>query len=236
MTTSTKKPRQKGPQKGARPAVSRRKPPPRRSKFVDPKKRNRTPLFIVLGTAVLVIVAIAMTRNTTTTASGVEETRPVTVTGDALPAFEEGPDQAIGAKTPEISGSSFDGDPLTIPADGAPKVVIFLAHWCPHCQVEVPMITENLPNVELPDDVDLLSVSTAVDKGQPNYPPSRWLSDEGWPLPVIADDAAGTAGAAYGVTSYPYFVFADAKGRVVERYAGEMPFEDFAERVRSLVE
>ena len=174
-----------------------------------------------------------MTRGSSTATQdpGIEENRPVTVTGDALPRFGEGTDDAVGMKAPELEGSTFEGAPLSIADDGRPKVVIFLAHWCPHCQVEVPMLMEHLPSSTLPGDVDLYSVSTGVDPGQPNYPPSAWLEREGWTIETLADDDRGSSASAFGLSSYPYFVFLDAKGRVVERFAGELTFEDFLAKV-----
>ena len=32
----------------------------------------------------------------------------------------------------------FDGAPLTIAPTGKPMLVVFLAHWCPHCNAEIP--------------------------------------------------------------------------------------------------
>ena len=38
---------------------------------------------------------------------------------------------------------SFDGTPVEIAPDGKAKLVVFLAHWCPHCRAEVQ--TPNWP-------------------------------------------------------------------------------------------
>ena len=44
-------------------------------------------------------------------------------------------------RRPRWTGQSFDGTPLAInPGDGKPKLVVFVAHWCPHCQAEVPRV------------------------------------------------------------------------------------------------
>jgi hypothetical protein len=65
-----------------------------------------------------------------TTVVTIEQTRPVTVTGTALPLFpEEGADPAVGMAMPELEGASFDGTPVTIGNDGRPKVLLILAHW-----------------------------------------------------------------------------------------------------------
>ena len=59
----------------------------------------------------------------------------------------------------------------------------FVAHWCPHCQAEVPRIVALAEQGRLPEGVDVAAVSTAVDATAPNYPPSAWLDRVGWPFP-----------------------------------------------------
>jgi hypothetical protein len=54
-----------------------------------------------------------------------------------------------------------------------------------------------------------------------NYPPSTWLKDARWPVTTMADDVNSSAGKAFGLTRYPYFVFVDAAGTVRSRVAGE---------------
>lgn len=98
----------------------------------------------------------------------------------------------------------------------------FVAHWCSHCRAEVPRIVGLAEQGELPTGVAISAVSTAVDAGAPNYPPSAWLKDERWPFPVLADDAAGAAAAAYGVEGFPFLVLLDADGNVAGRISGEI--------------
>ena len=66
----------------------------------------------------------------------------------------------------------------------------------------------------IPEDLQVVGVSTAVAPDAPNYPPGEWLADMGWTWPVIADDDELTAADAYGVTGFPYIVFIDADGNV----------------------
>ena len=64
------------------------------------------------------------------TESGLQETAPVTITGDPLPLLPEtGADPAQGMTMPEVDGQSFDGTPVAIANDGQPKILLFLAHW-----------------------------------------------------------------------------------------------------------
>ncbi|HLB39305.1 MAG TPA: redoxin family protein [Actinomycetota bacterium] len=156
---------------------------------------------------------------------GAAETRPVAIAGDPLTALPtSGTDPAIGMPAPTITGESFDGSPVTIDpgSTGEPMAIWFVAHWCEHCRAEVPRIVSVQGQGLLPAGVDVYAVSTGVNASAPNYPPSAWLSTEGWPFPVLADDADGTAGQAYGLGSFPYLVLIDAEGNVVARHSGEL--------------
>jgi hypothetical protein len=91
----------------------------------------------------------------------------------------------------------------------------------------VPFLVDHLAGSPMPDDVELVTVSTAVDEKAPNYPPQDWLETEGWTAPVLADDEDRSAANAYGLTAFPYFVAVDAGGRVVARTSGELTGEQF---------
>lgn len=150
------------------------------------------------------------------------EVAPVKVTGTPLVAFpSSGTDKAIGTLVPTLTGQSlFDGAGMTIAPTGKPQVIVYLAHWCPHCRAEVPRIVALAKAGKL-DGVDISTVAAAGRKELPNYPPSAWLEDESWPYPTMVDSASSTAAAAYGLTGYPYFLLVDAQGKVVARSEGE---------------
>lgn len=156
-------------------------------------------------------------------------TAAVTITGTPLVAARDGgTDPAAGKAFPELSGlSTFDGSALSIAKDGRPKVIIFIAHWCPHCQREVPVIVDWLAANGTPTDVDLYAVSTGVAADRGNFPPAAWLIKENWPVPTLADDEKGSAFAAAGLTSFPSFVAVDAAGNVVLRTSGELSTSQF---------
>jgi len=149
----------------------------------------------------------------------------VTVTGQSLPALPESSDPAVGLPAPTLEGRDFEARPVRIEDDGRPKAIIFLAHWCPHCQREVPLVQDWLDQEGMPAGVDVYSVTTAIDPAQPNYPPDEWLRREGWTPPVLVDDEKGSAANAYGLTGFPFFVFIDAEGNVASRFAGELTIE-----------
>jgi cytochrome c biogenesis protein CcmG/thiol:disulfide interchange protein DsbE len=206
-----------------------------------PAPPNRRPVVIIAAIAAVVVAALIAALvvgggdddgdgDTTTGGSGAEgdagaslDDAAVTVTGDDLPALPEdgGDDPAIGTAMPTLSGTALDGTSLTIPTTGRPTLIVFLAHWCPHCQAEVPVVQDWVDGGGLPAGVDLVSVSTAIDPRRPNYPPGEWLEREGWTAPVLVDGQDQAAFAA-GLTAFPFFVAVDAEGNVVARESGEL--------------
>jgi thiol-disulfide isomerase/thioredoxin len=175
--------------------------------------------------AALAVVAVLATRSGDGDGAdaNLAQSRPVQVTGAPLPADTDAAnDPAVGMAAPELRGASFDGSPVAITDDGKAKLVVFVAHWCPHCQREVPVLVQWLKDGRLPPSVSLSVVSTAVDRARPNWPPSTWLREEGLTAPVLADDAEGSAASAYGLSAFPFFTAVDAAGRVVARDSGEL--------------
>ena len=155
------------------------------------------------------------------------ETQPVTVVGAPLPAPpESGADTAIGVTAPTLQGFRFDGSPIEIAPDGRAKMVVFLAHWCPHCNSEIPVLQSWAANGGVPSDLDIIGVSTAVNAQRDNYPPSKWLVDKAWEWPVMADSANSDAAIAFGVGGFPMFVIVGADGTVKVRASGELPEAD----------
>lgn len=179
------------------------------------------PVVVAIVVVVLGIVAIVVSTGGGDDAEG--QNQPVEVSGAALAPFAGGAsDPAVGAEAPELRGASFDGSTVEITADGTPKLLVFVAHWCPHCNEEVPVIVDWLGGETSKDGVDVYAVSTDVNEAAPNFPPSEWLAEEDWPAPVLADDEDSSAGAAYGLRGFPYFVLLDGEHRVVTRGTGEL--------------
>jgi cytochrome c biogenesis protein CcmG, thiol:disulfide interchange protein DsbE len=151
----------------------------------------------------------------------------VQVEGAPLVQAAGGVDAAVGQPIPTVEGETFDGSAVRIGADGQPKVVLFLAHWCPHCQAEVPRLQTWLNDNGMPTDVEVVSVATSTTSTRANYPPGAWLRREGWSVPTLVDDEEATAAAAFGLTGFPFFVAVDAEGNVVSRASGELSIEQW---------
>ena len=212
------------PRKGKGSARTDRAKRPQRKRFPV------LPLALAL-VAALAIVAIAVNRggsddgddNGGSGSAQIEQNREVQLSGIALADFTKTEnDPAVGAAAPVVKGQTFDGKSMTIGGAGEPQLVFFLAHWCPHCQKEVPVVTKWLEESGEPDGIALKAVSTGVDRARPNYPPSDWLEEERWPIDTLADDQSVSTGQAYGLTGYPFFVAIDAEGKVAARASGEL--------------
>ena len=229
-------------------------PPPAEGELVSPQSRRpaKKPAststswpWWVVGAALVIagVVAVALSAGGSSSSSsgsggatfnGLTEIGPhVTVTGTRLPMLNDPTnDPAIGKTAPTLTGVAFKGTPVTIGPTGQAHVVIFVAHWCPHCQAEVPRIVALANAGQIP--VPIVTVATGTDPSAPNYPPSSWLAREGWPYPVMVDTKTETAATAYGLPGYPFLVFVNAQGQVVGRLSGEIAPSDLTKLFTAL--
>ena len=210
-----------------------KKPPPRPPR--QPSRRSGSGVYVALVVAavvaVIAIVAVVVTRSGGSDNSGAgPQTYPVQVTGTALPTMPNPPDAdpGIGKAAPTLTGQSlFDGSPMTItPGGGTPQLLVFVAHWCPHCQREVPLLVQWMASGQKPADLGVVAVSTGNNLSDENSPASAWLQREKWPTPVMADSGDNTAADAYGLPGYPYLVVVGADGTVKARTSGEMTTDE----------
>lgn len=164
---------------------------------------------------------------TTSTAAG--EYQPVTVEGATLATLEDStPDPVIGTSAPILRGFNFRHEAVNVEpgASNAPTMLVFLAHWCPHCNREVPRLLKWKSDGLVPENLRVVGVATGSRNDQPNWPPSQWLSDFKWPWEVMADSQNQDAAVAYGLSGYPFMVLIDANGKVAYRMSGEVEVED----------
>lgn len=155
----------------------------------------------------------------------------VEVHGEPLPTFadDSGGDPAVGMTAPALAGSGVDGESLEVdPADGTPRVLLFVAHWCDVCADEIPALQQARDDGDLRDDVELVAVSTGVRPERANFPPGEWLADAGWTAPTLVDNEERHAAGAYGLAGYPYWVFTQGDGTVVGRLGGALDIDDLA--------
>ncbi|MCH7788166.1 MAG: TlpA family protein disulfide reductase [Acidobacteria bacterium] len=160
------------------------------------------------------------------------EVGPVAVIGDPLPTFDsdDSVDAAVGSPSPGIEATTFSGEAVTVdPADGTGRMIGFFAHWCPHCQREVPTVVDWIDAGRLADGVEVVAVSTSVDSGAPNYPPSEWFAREGFEELTLLDDEVSSLAEGFGLSGFPYWVIIDTEGTVVKRTSGEQTPEQLDE-------
>jgi cytochrome c biogenesis protein CcmG/thiol:disulfide interchange protein DsbE len=182
--------------------------------------------------AVLAVVAVVFAGNTEV---GSEYGEPQ-VQGQ-LPLMP--PDAAVdtsatGEPAPIVIGADFDGNEVRIENDGRAKAVVLLAHWCPHCQNEVPEVQAWLDSGGGVGGVDLYSVATSMNSSRDNYPSSEWLEREGWTVPVVVDDQENSVYMAYGAGGFPFWVFLNSDGTVAARAAGRLGIEQLEQFMNGL--
>ena len=167
-------------------------------------------------------------------ADGRPYSQPVVIAGEPLAAYNKDAafDDAVGTPAPTLSGKNFAGEDIVIdPAANGPYMIVFLAHWCPHCNAEVPRLLDWKNAGLVPAELNIVGVGTAVAPGEANFPPAQWFSNKGWSWPVIVDEykgpgAAGTAATAFGASGWPYFVIIGADGLVKVRKSGEIEISE----------
>ncbi|MCP3938492.1 MAG: TlpA family protein disulfide reductase [Actinomycetia bacterium] len=187
---------------------------------------SRGTLMILGGlVAVLVvggIIALVAAGRGGDDAPSLADIEPPAVSGRALSDFAPGTDDpAIGLEMPFVEGVDFSGAVQKLEPTGKPQGIVFLAHWCPHCQNEVPVVQDWLDDGGLPEGAELRSVASGIDPSRANYPPDAWLDHEGW-TPSIVVDITGQVSTAYGLNAYPYWVFVDGDGKIVRRSSGSI--------------
>jgi len=149
----------------------------------------------------------------------------VTVEGENLPFFDSSAaDPAVGLNAPTVTGEDFDGNEITIGPSDSAKIIVMLAHWCPHCQAEVPVIQDWVESGGLPEGVELYGMTVLTNRLRDGstWPPNEWLEDEGWTVPTIKDDEGGSLVSAYGLTSTPTYVVLGPDNENLGRLAGEI--------------
>ena len=194
--------------------------------FRERKQLNKN--FIIAGVAVLV-VGLAVAIGVSLVDEPLDGNLPegeTTVIGQILPEYAgENDDNIIqGQEAPTFSGPNENSEIVTIEKNGNAKALLFLAHWCGYCQKEVPIVQEYIDLIGIPEGVEIIAIATSIDRSRDNYPPHDWLESEGW-SEVQIYDIDREIGTAYGIKSFPYWVFLDKDLKVVARRAGNLPID-----------
>jgi hypothetical protein len=149
------------------------------------------------------------------------------ITGEALPLWTSSDDPAVGLLAPTVDGADYTGQRVLIDSSGGSSLLLFAAHWCPHCNVEVSQMIGWLADGTIPASLSVVLISTAEATSGANYPADSWLETVGWTGSVLRDThavegAAGEVATAFGAPAWPFIVLVGEDGRVIARHVGEL--------------
>lgn len=214
------------------PAGDPAQPPRRRSaaRFVFPAVVAVVVIAAIAATLVFVLsrsdddTAAATTEPTTTRPRTTTTTRPGT-TGTGGGDLSVSGTATPGEAAPQLSGTDMiTGQPVSLAAmRDRPTLVVFWAHWCPHCQKEMPVV-EQVANQQA-GSFNVLTVATAI-KAQPAQEqyssPERFIETTSLTMPTLRD-GTNSASNAYGIEGFPSFYMVDTNGNLVGSASGELP-------------
>jgi len=193
-------------------------------------QEQRRRLAIVLGglalVAVVVLAVMALSSRSEEEGAGPSTTTQVTAGGG--PRTEP---LAVGEAVPDFSAPGLAGGTVAwSDYAGEPAVLSVWAPWCPHCQVELPVLDSVMR--EFPG-VGFVTVVTSIGD-QPGPAPDVYMRENDLAFPVAVDDANETIAAALGITEFPTLYFVASDGTVAQYLTGEVDEETLREVVGSL--
>lgn len=167
--------------------------------------------------------SLAVVGSTASPAPAVESIPP-----GALPPYDPNQpnDAALGMQLGTVTGTEYyTATAATIdPGDDTHRVWLVWAHWCPHCQDELPEVSawyeENAASYP---GVELVTVTTAIDPSRGN-PLEPYLDESQFPFPVIVDEELAIA-SQLGSSAFPFWMVTDGSGTVLVRIPGAIGTE-----------
>ena len=204
-------------------------------------KRNLTPIFVgaIVGLVLIFFLALFFIQPSS------EENYlggNINVTGDQLPDlsidfnrdcvffenlnFCQQLEPAANMKAPVITGTDLNGNTITSD-NNSPTILLFLAHWCGYCQVEVKEIQDWIEDGGDMGRVKMFSILTSINSSQPNYPPDKWLNSEGWSFQSFTDNELNGVAQHFGIRGFPFWVLIDSNGDIVTRLSGSYTKDQF---------
>ena len=150
------------------------------------------------------------------------------VSGEKLSIFDPASeiDSTQGKKSPKINYLLESQNLYVNYPDERPTIFLFVAHWCPYCQNEIPVVKNWIQNEQLFEHgINVVLVVTNTNPDKSNNPPDLWLNRAEWEYPVIYDDNFSTLGKYFGVPAFPYWVFTEPDGTIAFRFAGSLSEE-----------
>ena len=219
------------------------------SKKSPKEKKNLTPIFVgsVIGLVIVFFLALLLIQpSSDENYLGGE----IDVTGESLPDLSvnfnrdcvlfdnlnycQQIEPAAKMEAPIITGSDLNANLITSESN-SPTILLFLAHWCGYCQVEVKEIQDWIDNGGDMGGVKMYSILTSINSSQPNYPPDKWVESEGWSFPSFTDNELSGVAQHFGIRGFPFWVLVDSSGKVVTRLSGSYTKEQFEIMLSNLI-
>jgi thiol-disulfide isomerase/thioredoxin len=138
---------------------------------------------------------------------------------------------AAGEAVPEFSAPGVGGGTVRwSDGTGGPVVLSVWAPWCPHCQVELPLLNEVMRGFT---DVGFMTIVTSIGDS-PGPDAGEFLAENGITAPTAIDDGEGTLARAFGIRAFPTLYFIASDGTVVQELEGEVDEATLREIIGSL--
>jgi thiol-disulfide isomerase/thioredoxin len=138
---------------------------------------------------------------------------------------------ARGEAVPSFSAPGLRGGTVAWEAfSDRPTVLAVWAPWCPHCQVELPILDRVMRDYP---QVGFVTLVTAVGD-RPGPTPEAYMRDHGLAFSVAVDDDRGTIAKTLGVPGFPMLYFVASDGTVSFSASGEVDEAALAETISRL--
>jgi thiol-disulfide isomerase/thioredoxin len=175
------------------------------------RKRQMLTVWTPIGIIALIVIVAISLGGGNQGGGKVSSSSDIKVEGDSLST-----DDPTGEMVPSFSAPGLDGKTVSW-EPGQPTVITIWAAWCPHCQVELPVldqVKDSYPGVQT------LSIVTA--QGQnPGPTPEKFVADNDITIPVAVDDGGKKLMNAMGVTGFPTLYYINPDGTIRAKGGGE---------------
>ncbi len=207
--------------------ASKAKAERRAQSVADAKKKatGRSWLYpaVIVGIVVVAVVVVLVTSGDDTKGKASSKDKETSSAAENPGK----PQELVGKDAPPLSGKDVTGSGDVNLADmaGKPTLVVFWAHWCPHCQKELPIIQKL--SKDMKGQVNFLTVSTSAQPGQGGEQystPEKFIKTVGITMPTIMD-TSGKDARAYALEGFPQLYFLDSSLTVKNQMSGEKPEE-----------
>jgi thiol-disulfide isomerase/thioredoxin len=168
------------------------------------------------GIALVALVVLGVLASVGGRTGGIGPSNANRVSVEAPPRAEA---LAPGDAVPGFSAPGLDGGTVAwSDYAGAPTVLSIWAPWCPHCQVELPVLDRVMKDFP---GVGFVTVVTAIGD-RPGPAPDAYMREHDLTFAAAIDDERGTIAGALGVTGFPTLYFVGSDGTVVRAATGEV--------------